>query len=39
VSSHEKLVIADVDLGELRRPDPSGWDLPRDTKPEIYDEA
>ncbi|MCB9597244.1 MAG: acyltransferase [Sandaracinaceae bacterium] len=36
VSAHPKLVIADVDLAELSRPDPSGWDLPRDRRPEIY---
>jgi beta-ureidopropionase len=37
LSDHDELVIADVDLGELRRPDPSGWNLPRDTRPDIYD--
>ena len=30
------LVIADLDLGELTRPDPSGWDLQRDRRPAIY---
>jgi predicted amidohydrolase len=33
-----ELVISDVDLDELRRPDPSGWDLRRDRRPEIYRE-
>lgn len=36
VSTHPNLVIADVDLGELSRPDPSGWNLPRDTRFDIY---
>jgi N-carbamoylputrescine amidase len=36
-SEHAELVIADLDLGALRRPDPSGWNLPRDTRPDIYD--
>ena len=38
VSRHERIVIADVDLAMLDHPDPSGWNLPRDTKPEIYDD-
>jgi beta-ureidopropionase len=37
LSEHAELVISDLDLGELRRPDPSGWNLPRDTRPDIYD--
>lgn len=32
----EGLVIADLDLGTLRGPDPSGWDLGRDRRPGIY---
>jgi len=36
VESRPELVIADIDLGELGRPDPSGWNLPRDLRPEIY---
>ena len=36
LSTHPSLVIADVDLGELSRPDPSGWNLPRDIRPPIY---
>ncbi len=36
VSKHPNLVIADVDLGTLSRPDPSGWNLRRDVRPEIY---
>jgi len=36
VSKHPNLVIADVDLGELSRPDPSGWNLPRDLREDIY---
>jgi len=35
-SQHEELVIADLDLDELSDGDPSGWDLARDTRPEIY---
>jgi N-carbamoylputrescine amidase len=35
-STHDELIIADVDLGELKRPDPSGWNLPRDTRLDIY---
>lgn len=37
LSDHVELIISDLDLGELRRPDPSGWNLPRDTRPDIYD--
>jgi len=36
VSTHAELVISDVDLGELSRPDPSGWDLARDARRDIY---
>lgn len=36
LSTHPNLVISDVDLGELARPDPSGWNLPRDTRFDIY---
>ncbi|MDP1920527.1 MAG: nitrilase-related carbon-nitrogen hydrolase [Myxococcales bacterium] len=36
VSTHPELIIADLDLGELARPDPSGWNLPRDLRPDIY---
>lgn len=36
VSTHEQLVIADVDVDELKRSDPSGWNLPRDTRYDIY---
>lgn len=35
-STRPDLVLADVDLDELRRPDPSGWDLPRDIRHDIY---
>lgn len=34
--SPPNLVIADLDLGSLRGPCPSGWDLKRDIRPEIY---
>ncbi|MGE0453980.1 MAG: nitrilase-related carbon-nitrogen hydrolase [Vicinamibacteria bacterium] len=30
------LVVADIDLDERVRPDPSGWNLPRDQRPDIY---
>ena len=36
VSENPKIVIAEVDLASLAAPDPSGWNLPRDTRPEIY---
>lgn len=35
-SRHPNLVVADLDLGELSADDPSGWNLPRDSRPEIY---
>jgi N-carbamoylputrescine amidase len=38
LSVHTNLVISDVDLAELVRPDPSGWDLPRDVRFDIYTE-
>ena len=31
-----ELVVADLDLAELAGADPSGWDLPRDTRDAIY---
>lgn len=34
--SRPELVVAEIDLGEIRRPDPSGWNLPRDRRPDIY---
>lgn len=36
LSTHENLIIADVDLASLSGPDPSGWDLPRDVRYESY---
>jgi len=36
LSSHPNLIIADLDLSELTANDPSGWNLPRDIRPEIY---
>ncbi len=36
VPGHEHLVIADLDLGELSRGDPAGWNLPRDIRYDIY---
>ena len=36
VSTHENLVIAELDLSELRGADPSGWNLPRDIRHDIY---
>jgi N-carbamoylputrescine amidase len=36
LSDDDRLVIADLDLGELERPDPSGWNLKRDARPEAY---
>ena len=31
-----ELVVADLDLDELSRPDPSGWNIARDQRPNIY---
>jgi N-carbamoylputrescine amidase len=36
LSTHPNLVIADVPLGELSNGDPSGWNLPRDIRYDIY---
>lgn len=36
LSVDARLIIADVDLGELQRPDPSGWNLSRDIRHDIY---
>ncbi|OGR46800.1 MAG: hypothetical protein A2X37_00785 [Elusimicrobia bacterium GWA2_66_18] len=36
LSNIPELVIADLDLGALARPDPSGWNLRRDARPGIY---
>lgn len=36
VSTRAELVIADVDLGQLSRPDPSGWNLKRDLRQDAY---
>jgi len=35
-SDHANLVIADLDLDELSARDPSGWNLRRDVRPDIY---
>ncbi|MBI4425904.1 MAG: acyltransferase [Elusimicrobia bacterium] len=36
LSQHPNLIVADLDLAALERPDPSGWDLPRDARPDVY---
>ncbi len=36
ISAGPGLVMADVDLSELSEPDPSGWNLPRDIRYDIY---
>jgi len=36
VSTDPELVIADLDLGTLGGADPSGWNLPRDIRHDIY---
>ncbi len=36
LSRHPELIISDLDLGELSRADPSGWNLPRDIRHDIY---
>lgn len=36
ISHHQELVIAALDLAQLAAPDPSGWNLPRDIRHDIY---
>jgi len=36
VGAHANLAIADLDLGELSRGDPAGWNLPRDIRYDVY---
>lgn len=36
LSTHPELAIADVDLDALAKPDPSGWNLKRDLRNDIY---
>lgn len=36
VSTHANLVVADLDLGQLGSADPSGWNLPRDVRNDVY---
>jgi len=36
LSENPHLVVSDLNLGSLAASDPSGWDLPRDTRPDIY---
>lgn len=36
LSEDDRLVIVDVALDTLTRPDPAGWDLARDVRPETY---
>jgi len=36
IESRPELIIGAIDLDEIRRPDPSGWNLPRDRRPDIY---
>lgn len=36
LSRDPRLVVADVDLDGLKKPDPSGWDLARDARPGTY---
>jgi len=36
LSTHPELVVADVDLSTLAKPDPSGWNLKRDLRRDIY---
>ncbi len=36
LSNHPELVVSDLDLLSLKEADPSGWNLPRDRRPEIY---
>jgi N-carbamoylputrescine amidase len=36
ISTHPELVIADLDLAELSSADPSGWNLLRDMRKDVY---
>lgn len=36
LSSNPLLVVSDLDIDSLERPDIAGWDLPRDTRPKVY---
>jgi N-carbamoylputrescine amidase len=36
MDSRPELIIADLDLGALSGPDPSGWNFARDRRPDIY---
>lgn len=36
LSRHPNLVVADLDLQELEAPDPAGWNLKGDARPEVY---
>lgn len=36
ISKRPDLVISDIDLAALKKPDPSGWNLKRDVRPGIY---
>jgi beta-ureidopropionase len=36
LSAHPNIVLAELELSELGGADPSGWDLPRDIRYEIY---
>jgi hypothetical protein len=36
ISDHNELVISDIDLEELDGRDPSGWDIERDRRGDIY---
>lgn len=36
LSTRPDLVVADLDLDALKKPDPSGWNLKRDVRPAIY---
>ncbi len=38
LSTHPNLVVADIDLALLAKPDPSGWNLKRDIRHHIYTE-
>ena len=36
LSDDNRLIITDINLGELDQPDTSGWNLSRDARPDIY---
>lgn len=38
-SSHAELIVSDLELASLNNPDPAGWNLERDRRPDIYSDV